>query len=169
MEGYRLIPWGEVHSWSCNACGRCCRGYRVPLKMDEYVKIASRFGYGAVEVDLGKVYLKRDLNKRCIFQHYWGGKWLCSLQEIKPLACKLYPFRILRKPRYPRGSGAYYKYRGVELYIYLDPNCPGIRLGSPSREFVSKVLPEIVEIGVGVRTKQYYSTDYKIPRPFFRV
>lgn len=169
MEGYRVIPWGEVHSWRCDACGLCCKGFRVPLRMDEYVKIASRFGYGAVEFDLGKVYLKRGINDRCIFQRYWGGKWLCSLQAMKPLACKLYPFRVLSRPKYPGGGEAYYNYRGVELYIYLDPHCPGIRLGTPSREFVTKVLPEIVEISLGKRTRQYYSTDYKIPYPLFRL
>ena len=132
MEGNRVIPWEEVHSWFCNACGRCCQGFRVPLKMDEYVKIASRFGYNTVEFGLGKVYLQRDLNGRCVFQRYWGGKELCTLQAMKPLACKLYPFRVLRKPKYPGGNGAYYNYRGVDLYIYLDSHCPGIRLGNPA-------------------------------------
>jgi len=39
-----LIPWREVRTWECTACGRCCIGYRVPLKMDEYIKITKVYG-----------------------------------------------------------------------------------------------------------------------------
>jgi Fe-S-cluster containining protein len=144
----------------------CCRGFKVPLKMDEYVKIASQFGYDAVELDVGKVYLQRGANDRCIFQRYWDGKWLCMLQAIKPIACKLFPFRVQREPKYPGGGSAYFNYRGTALYVYLDPHCPRIRLGTPSRDFTNKVLPEFVEIGLGVRTKQYYSTSQKIASSF---
>jgi len=136
--------------------------------MDEYVKIVAQYGYDTVELDLGKVYLQRGLNSRCVFQQYWGGKWLCGLQAIKPLACKLYPFRVQNEPKYSGENNAYYNYKGTALYVYLDPHCPGIKFGTPSWDFLKRVLPEVVEIGLGVRTKQYYSTSQKISS-YFRI
>jgi len=165
----QLLSWQDVHSWTCNACGLCCRGYRVPLRIDEYAKIAGQFGYDTMEFDLGKIYIRRGANDRCVFQRFWQGKWLCTLQAIKPLACKLYPFRISREPRGSGGEDGHYRYRNSELFIYLDPRCPGIRTGTPAREFAEKVLPEIAEIGLGLRVRQYYSTDYKVPLPVFRI
>ncbi|MFQ6053411.1 MAG: YkgJ family cysteine cluster protein [Candidatus Bathyarchaeia archaeon] len=154
-----LIPWSEVHSWSCSACGRCCVGYRVPLKMDEYVRVANQYGYGVVEFGLGKVYLKHSLGDRCIFQHPSQGRWICALQAIKPLACKLFPFRVYSQPVYKRGDMSGYRYRDRTIYVYLDLNCPGIELGRPSERFLHRVLPEAVAIGSGVRWKQRYTTS----------
>jgi len=134
--------------------------------MDEYVKIVAQFGYSTVELDLGKVYLQRGLNNRCVFQQYWGGVWICGLQTIKPLACKLYPFRVQKEPKYSGENNAYYNYKGTALYVYLDPHCPGIKFGTPSWDLLKRVLPEVVEIGLGVRTKQYYSTSQKISSYF---
>jgi len=162
-----LIPWQDVNTWLCDACGICCLGYRVPLRIDEYAKIAGQFGYNTVELDLGKIYLRRNLNNRCLFQRFWGGKWLCTIQGMKPLACMLYPFRVSKEPKHPRGDDAYYKFRGVGLYVYLDPHCPGIKLGTPDQDFLTKTLPEIVEISLGLKNRQYYSTDHKVPyQPF---
>jgi len=163
VEDSRLIPWQDVNSWFCNACGICCLGYRVPLRIDEYAKIAGQYGYETVEFDLGKVYLKRALSNRCLFQRNWGGRWLCTIQGMKPLACMLYPFRVSKEPKHTRESYAYFKYRGVGLYIYLDPHCPGIKLGTPDQDFLNRTLPEILEISLGLTRRQHYSTDYKVP------
>jgi len=154
-----LIPWSEVHSWSCIACGQCCIGYRVPLKMDEYVRVAKRYGHGVFEFGLGKVYLKHGFGDRCIFQHPSQGRWVCALQAIKPLACKLFPFRVYSKPIYKRGDKSAYTHRERTLYVYLDPSCPGIAVGRPRERFLRKTLPEVVEIGIGLRWKQKYTTS----------
>ncbi len=159
MGDASLIPWSEVHSWACTACGRCCVGYRVPLKMDEYVRVARRYGHGVVEFGLGKVYLKHGVGDRCIFQHPSQGRWVCALQAIKPLACKLFPFRVYSQPVYKRGDGSAYRFRGRTFYVYLDPNCPGIVPGRPGERFLNQTLPEIVEIGMGLRWKQKYTTS----------
>lgn len=154
-----LIPWSEVHTWSCTACGRCCVGYRIPLKMDEYVRVANRYGYGVVEFGLGKVYLKQGPSDRCIFQHPSQGRWVCALQAMKPLACKLFPFRVYSQPVYKRGDTSEYRFRDKIFYVYLDPSCPGIVGGKPSERFLLSTLPEVVEIGMGLRWKQRYTTS----------
>lgn len=157
--GEELIPWVEVNTWTCTACGLCCKGYRAPLKMDEYARITGRYGLGVVEVGLGKVYLRHGFEDRCIFQHPVMGRWACTIQDIKPLACKLFPFRILSKPVYRRGDGSGYRYRGRIFHIYLDPNCEGIVIGKPSERFITHVLPEVMELGLGVRWKQRLTTS----------
>ena len=159
MSEGRLIPWSETHSWRCTACGRCCVGYRVPLKMEEYVKVASRYGYDSFDIGLGKVYLRHGFDSRCVFQHPSQGRWVCELQGIKPLACKLFPFRVLPKPIYPRGDGSEYRYRDRVFHVYLDPDCEGIVLGRPSERFLRQTIPEVVEIGLGIRVKQRLTTS----------
>jgi Fe-S-cluster containining protein len=154
-----LIPWSEVNSWACKACGRCCVGYRVPLKMDEYARVANLYGHNVVELGLGKVYLRHGPGDRCIFQHPSQGRWVCALQAIKPLACKLFPFRVQSKPVYRRGDGSGYRFRDKTLHIYMDPACPGIVPGKPSERFLLHTLPEIAEIGMGLRWKQRYTTS----------
>ncbi|MGD2142143.1 MAG: YkgJ family cysteine cluster protein [Candidatus Bathyarchaeota archaeon] len=155
-----LIPWTEVRSWSCVACGKCCRGYRVPLKMEEYAKVAQIYGTKVLEFGLGKVYLKNGSGNRCVFQRPTAfGRWICSLQSMKPLACKLFPFRIQSKPAYKRGDTSIYRFRGHNFHVYLDPECDGINIGRPSPRFRDEVLPEILQIGIGERVKQKYTTS----------
>jgi Fe-S-cluster containining protein len=154
-----LIPWSEVNSWACKACGRCCVGYRVPLKMDEYARVANLYGHNVVELGLGKIYLRHGPSDRCIFQHPSQGRWVCALQAIKPLACKLFPFRVHSKPVYRRGDRSGYRFRDRTLHIYMDPDCPGIVPGKPGERFLLHTLPEIAEIGMGFRWKQRYTTS----------
>lgn len=117
------------------------------------------YGYGVVEFGLGKVYLKHGFENRCVFQRPSHGRWVCSLQSVKPLACKLFPFRIHSKPVYRRGDASAYVYRGRTFHVYLDPNCEGIVVGKPSGRFRTKVLPEVIQIGMGQRYKQRYTTS----------
>jgi len=78
---------------------------------------------------------------------------------MKPIACKLWPFKIHGKPKFGRPNEASYTYRGKKLFIYVDPSCIGIRWGNPTHKFTYKVMPELVEIALGMREKQYYSTS----------
>jgi Fe-S-cluster containining protein len=167
MRDKRLIPWTEVKSWACVACGNCCHGYRVPLKADEYARVANIFGHGVLEFGLGKVFLKNGQGDRCVFQRPSQRRWVCSLQGIKPLACKLFPFRIQSKPVYKRGDTSGYRYNNKTFYVYLDPDCGGINVGRPSSRFYRQVLPEILRIGMGVAYKQKFTTSKYISwRPY---
>jgi len=137
-----LVPWTEVNDWACRACGNCCIGYRVPLKMDEVVSVTNSYGPGVLEYGLGKAYL--------------------TLQGIKPTACRLFPFRIHNKPVYKRGDSAAVSFRGQTLYLYLDPECQGIVPGSPSSRFREMVVPEFLAMGMGLQVKQRYTTSKSI-------
>ncbi len=154
-----LVPWSQVNSWACVACGKCCVGYRVPLKADEYARVSHLYGYSVIEFGLGKVFLKHGEGNRCVFQHPSMGRWVCSLQALKPLACKLFPFRVLSKPVYSRGDGSAYKYQGTTFHVYLDPDCDGVRAGTPSNRFLYQILPEVIQIGIGQRYKQRFTTS----------
>jgi hypothetical protein len=77
---------------------------------------------------------------------------------MKPIACKLWPFKISNKPKWGRPNEALYSHNGMKLYVYVDPSCAGIRWGNPNQEFANSVLPEFVDLALGQRRKQYYST-----------
>jgi Fe-S-cluster containining protein len=159
MGDKRLIPWREVNTWSCSACGNCCQGYRVPLKMDEFVKVNSIYGQNVLEYGMGKVYLKMVADRRCVFQHPLMGRWICTIQGMKPTACKLFPFQIHHKPVYSKGDNSWFRYGDKTLFIYLDPDCEGITSGQPSERFAKQILPEIVSSGLGLAIKQKYTTS----------
>ena len=78
---------------------------------------------------------------------------------MKPKACKLWPFKILLEPKFGRPNEAAYKYGDKNFFVYVDPSCIGIRWGEPKPEFTYRTLTELVEIAMGLREKQYYSTS----------
>jgi hypothetical protein len=77
---------------------------------------------------------------------------------MKPLACKLWPFKISDTPRYGEAREAAFDYQGRRLYVYVDPFCPEILYGKPSAAMMHRVIPEFIEIALGLREKQFYST-----------
>jgi hypothetical protein len=52
-----------------------------------------------------------------------------------------------------------YNYGDQRLFVYVDPWCKGIHWGNPTQEFMYKTTAELVEIALGMRRKQYYSTS----------
>jgi len=167
----RPIPWARVRDWNCLACGECCKWFVIPLRADELARILHTFGEWAIEFRLGKAYIRKPFS-RCIFQYRRQDKWLCALQEVdmKPVACKLWPFIPLTKPKYGRDQEAAFEHLGERFYVYVDPRCPGISLGRPSSHLVQRVLPEIIELRLGMRTRQNFTTsrleELKEPLPF---
>jgi Fe-S-cluster containining protein len=162
MRGSSLIPWTEVQNWECIACGNCCLGYRVPLKMDEMVKVSAVYGPDVLEYGMGKAYLKNQSNGRCVFQKPLMDRWICTLQGTKPTACRLFPFRIHNKSVYKRGDNAGIRFNGKKYYLYLDPDCQGITSGQPNDRFRNQVVPEIMSTGIGLQVKQKYTTSKSI-------
>jgi Fe-S-cluster containining protein len=154
------IPWRHINSWNCTACGLCCRGYDVVLKYPEWVKIIQNYGIAVTRPGIDSFFLGKNGNGSCLFLYKFFDRWLCGLQHMKPKACKLWPFKVHSQPRYGRQNQASYEYRDREFFIYADPACPGLRFGrNPSNHLLSSIIPEFVEITLGLREKQFYSTS----------
>lgn len=160
------VPWRYVESWGCIACGLCCKGFDVVLNFQEWVKIIREYGVGVTSPSINRFYLKKKSDGTCVFLSNFYGKGFCGLQNMKPLSCKLWPFKISDKPKYGRPNEAFYDYRGRKLFIYVDPSCVGIRWGNPTRDFMNTTLSEFIELSLGLREKQFYSTSPLLYPPF---
>lgn len=150
------LPLTRLRSWSCSACAHCCRDYTPILTTVEGIKLSSKFG-GVVEPCIRGYIIKKGIDRRCI-QYNSGQRWLCGIQDIKPGACRLWPFTICKEPTYGRPEEALFNCAYGDLYVYIDTKCSGITYGVPSLESISKVVPEFVEIGSGGSNRQFYST-----------
>jgi Fe-S-cluster containining protein len=166
-----LVPWRYVQDWNCTACGLCCKGYDVVLDFPEWIKIVKDYGVGFTRPGISRFFLKRKNDDTCAFLYNLYGHWLCGLQEnMKPIACKLWPFKISDRPKFGRSNEAAYRYSDKRLFVYVDPFCPGLRLGYPSSSFIRETLSEFIELAVGLRRKQFYSTSKMFSRnngPFY--
>ncbi len=125
--------------------------------MWEWTRITQVYGGSVTEISADGLFLKKRQG-RCIFQHRRNGKWLCSIQNMKPVACKLWPFKILRRPKYGKAAESALEVGGRKMFAYVDPLCKGLRFGNPSEEFLTKILPEFVGISLGSYSDQQYST-----------
>ena len=160
------VPWRYVKSWNCIACGACCRGFDVVLGYKEWVDIVRRFGIEATQPGITKLYLRKRIDGSCIFLSQLYGTCLCTLQRMKPRACKLWPFKIYTQPKYGKLAQALYSSNGRKLFIYVDPLCKGITWGNPTQDFIEGTLNEFIEIALGLSEKQYYTTA-KLETPMF--
>jgi hypothetical protein len=77
---------------------------------------------------------------------------------MKPIACKIWPFKILGRPEHGYANEAMYKYGGNKTFVYADPSCDGLEYGVPTWEFTNYTLKEFVEIAMGLRSDQYKTT-----------
>jgi len=148
-----------VESWSCVRCGSCCIGTTVQLTTNEWLRLTQLYGFGIIGQDITGFYLRKTINDQCLFLCRSSNDWMCGLQHIKPLACKLWPFRICSTPRFGKTDEAYFKYGKEGLYVYAYPQCPGITLGKPSNLFTYRILPEFLNIRLGFQKEQVYSTS----------
>jgi Fe-S-cluster containining protein len=154
------VPWTFVHDWVCLACGVCCKGYDVVLEFPEWVRIVKAYGVGYTEPGISRLYLKHKDDGTCAFLYNLYGKWACSLQPMKPIACKLWPFKISDNPKYGKPNQAlYYTSDQRKLYVYVDPACIGLQWGTPNQNFQTVTVPEFVDLALGLRRKQFYSTS----------
>lgn len=164
------VPWQNIESWNCTACGLCCKGYDVVLDFPEWISIVKTYGVDFTQPGISKFFLKRRNDGLCAFVCNNYGVWLCSLQHMKPIACKLWPFKILDKPKYGRPNEALYDWNNWKLYVYADSSCIGLRWGNPNPEFANSVLPEFVDLALGRYRKQFHSTSklFNSQQPYAR-
>jgi len=153
------VPWRHVRDWTCNGCGICCKEYDIVLKFNEWLHLVRNYGVKTTVAGLNNLYLNKRRDGTCVFLQNIFGKWSCGLQTNKPLACRLWPFKVLISPRYGKPREALYPYRNKRFYVYLDPFCPQIRWGKPSPRVIYNIVPEFIDLALGLRKKQYYSTS----------
>ncbi|MEM3627299.1 MAG: YkgJ family cysteine cluster protein [Candidatus Bathyarchaeia archaeon] len=152
------VPWRYIADWKCNACGLCCKAYSVVLNFQEWLKIVNNYGVEKTVAGLDRLYLKRRSDGSCIFLYKFSDMYLCGLQHMKPMACKLWPFKILSRPEYAHAREAAYNYGGKTMFVYADSTCRGLSYGVPTWEFTNQTLREFVEIAIGICREQYKST-----------
>ncbi len=124
------LPWRKVRMWKCYACGKCCIAYTPKLTYYEYLKMPEQF----VMDKRGRYYI-RKFGRRCPFQN----RNLCMIQYSKPLSCRLFPFSVHRRG----DERALIEYGGEEYYVYVDPFCPNITLGNPTKSLMEKVIQAV--------------------------
>lgn len=152
------VPWRLVKSWRCLSCGSCCRRYVVNLTWEEYRKII-KFWPGKVRIKDNKPYLGRKTEGDCEFL---SGN-LCYLQmlDMKPLACKVWPFIVLLKPdKMDKNFDGLYQTTSKEYFVYLNPRCLGINKGNPV-DF-KRTIDEVINLWNGLKKEQYYSTNKEL-------
>ena len=154
----QFVPWQNIADWHCKACGYCCKLYSVVINFDEWLNIAQTFGVENTTSGDKRFFLKRESDGSCAFLCKEANNYCCRLQNEKPQACKIWPFKVLAEPKYGEPSKAVYNYGGVRLYVYGDTMCSGLRLGEPTWEFRSTKVKEFTELSLGLRQIQYKST-----------
>lgn len=152
------VPWRHVKSWSCITCGLCCKEFDVILGYWEWANILRNFGIGAIKPSVTRLCLGKKGDGTCVFLYNSSGSWLCGLQYSKPRACKIWPFKIYEQPKYGRNAEAIYHFGERDFFVYVDPSCLGLKLGSPTRKFMYETVLEFIEIALGRCEKQFHST-----------
>jgi Fe-S-cluster containining protein len=157
MTAPRFVPWRRVSDWRCLACGECCKHFEIPLRAEEYARIIGIYGLDVVRMSLGRAYLKKIRDSRCIFQSVSLDRWLCGLQKDKPLVCKLWPFAILENPKYGKNGESIYHYQEKKFYVYVHLYCRGLLLGKPLPHLRNKVIPEAVRLSLCLEESQKHT------------
>jgi len=165
----RFIPWRYVADWKCIGCGDCCRLYSVVINFHEWLRIVKNYGVENTGSDLGKLFIGRRSDGSCAFLNSFANVCQCGLQHMKPRACQLWPFKILREPKFGYPEEATYLFGDSKVFVYADPMCNGLRFGAPTLEFAGSVLKEFVEIAAGLRSNQFKTTSsIWLSQPYYR-
>ncbi len=158
------IPWSWVRNWDCRQCGYCCVNYRVPLTKSEAKLLSRFFGPDLVEWSKGKFRIKLK-DGICPFLEKRGDAYFCKLQgSLKPYACKMWPFRIYREPKFGHPSDAGVNYGRRMYFVYLSSACRGIELGTPSPEFIAGPLVQALNLHMNPYSN-LYPTGRVLERP----
>jgi Fe-S-cluster containining protein len=155
----QFIPWRYIADWRCIECGDCCKNYSVVITFHEWLGIVKNYGVENTVSGLDKLYIHRRNDGSCAFLGNFSNVCHCGLQHMKPRACQLWPFKILKEPKFGYPNEAVYPFGGNRLFVYADPMCNGLRLGTPTFDFAGSVLKEFVEIAAGLRNNQFKTTS----------
>ena len=154
----QFVPWRNIADWHCKACGYCCKLYSVVLSFPEWLQLTKNFGVETTVSSIDRFFIKRFGDGSCTFLCNDSNNYYCALQNMKPQACKIWPFKVLTEPKYAETNLAAYDYRGARFYVYGDTMCSGLCYGEPTYDFQHTIIREFTEIALGVRDAQYKST-----------
>ncbi len=160
----KFVPWQYISDWKCDMCGDCCRLYSVVIDFPEWLQIVKNFGVEKTVTGLDKFYIKRGIDGSCPFAYSIAHNCLCGLQNMKPGACKQWPFKVLFEPKFGDANHASYSYGDLRLFVYADSLCSGLKYGNPRWEFAALTLREFVELTLGKRQTQRMTT--RLPKLF---
>jgi len=161
----QFVPWRNIADWHCKACGVCCKLYSVVLGFPEWLTLSKSFGVEKTVADLDRFYIKRAGDGSCAFLCNDANCYFCGLQNMKPEACKIWPFKVLHEPRYGESNQAAYDYGGLRLYVYADTTCSGLVYGAPKWDFQHSKVREFAELALGLRDVQHKTTRAGVFRP----
>lgn len=132
-----MIPvgWRKIKSWNCIECGMCCIKYHVVLNYMEWVDIIRNYGIDATIPSVSNLLLGKKGDGTCCFLAFIKDNYFCGLQYKKPLACKIWPFKIFNTPKFGNSKESIYKYQNQNFFIYVDPACNGLILGKTNLVF----------------------------------
>lgn len=162
----QFIPWQNIADWHCKACGYCCKLYSVVLGFPEWLRITKSFGVQTTVTGLDRFYIKRADDGSCAFLYRDMTNYHCALQNAKPEACKIWPFKVLSEPKFGEPNQAAYNYGSARLYVYGDSMCSGLRMGTPTWDFRYKTIKEFTELALGLKQLQHKTTRYSLNRPY---
>jgi uncharacterized protein len=160
-----FVPWQQIADWRCKACGYCCKLYSVALSFPEWLNLTKRFGVETTVTSYDRFLIKRVSDGSCAFLCNDTNRYYCGLQNTKPEACKIWPFKILTEPKYGNEKQAAYDYFDMRLFVYGDAMCSGIRLGTPTWDFQHTTVREFTEISLGIRDAQHKTTRAPASEP----
>jgi Fe-S-cluster containining protein len=154
----RFVPWQNIADWHCKACGYCCKLYSVVLSYPECVRLTQEYGPKCAVASQNGFLINRYSDGTCAFLGNKSSTYFCALQNNKPEACKVWPFKVCAQPKYGEEKLALYMFQGKPLYVYGDNMCNGLRYGSPTWEFKNQILIEYIEISLRLRGQQSKTT-----------
>ena len=145
----RLVPF-KNQRFECQMCGECCRLRYVPLTMEDIKRLSQVKDPRDFVVIFGEKKLvldRREWDSGCVFLYDRE----CTVQEKKPIVCRLYPVCVSDKPL-TEGSEPVKAQDGEDMYVYVDASCKGVGKGAPLD------LEEIKKIGFVLRAEAF-ATD----------
>jgi hypothetical protein len=131
----------------------------VIINFHEWLGIVKNFGAEHTASGLNKLFIRRRNDGSCAFLQRSPYASYCVLQNMKPRACQIWPFKILMKPEYGLANEAVFPLGDNRVFVYVDPACHGVRYGLPTYEFANFTLKEFVEIAAGLRVHQQKTTS----------
>ncbi|MEA1993902.1 MAG: YkgJ family cysteine cluster protein [Euryarchaeota archaeon] len=124
----KLVPLKDQR-FECQQCGECCKSRWVPLTLSDILRIkneAPSEEFLLVWNEKELVIERREWDNGCVFLE--DNK--CSIHEIKPLICRLYPIAVSELPLLKKKENVPYRLKnGKRVYLYVDESCKGIGKG----------------------------------------